>query len=341
MGRKKSLTLQQRQDIINRRQLGEGVKAIARSVGVCPKTVRNTCKLLQETGGLEDGRHRSGRYRLTSTRTDRVIHRMSEADRWLTATDIQRRMLTDYRLQLSLATVKRRLCCFGLHGRVARRKPLISQQNRRRRLQWAKEHRQWTAEDWSRVIWTDESRFSRLDSSVRAYVRRRVGEELNQRCVAGTVRGGGGSVMVWGAMSALGTGPLVEVVGTLDSSCYLTLLEQHALPMVSMLPGQFVWQQDNAPPHSAHITRQWLHDHGWTVMQWPAQSPDLSPIENVWAQIGRAVRRMPTPSTLADLRDSLFAAWQQVTPLQCRRLSESMPRRVQAVLRARGGPTGY
>ena len=102
----------------------------------------------------------------------------------------------------------------------------------------------------------------------------------------------------------------------MNASCYVELLQLHAVPFVSLLGDNFVWQQDNAPPQTAAVVKQWLQESGWTVMAWPAQSPDLSPIENLWARIGRLVRETQ-PATLESLWRAMASAWQQVTPLQC------------------------
>lgn len=87
---------------------------------------------------------RKARPRKTDQRTDRKIHQLSEVDRFKTAVAIHNKISTDLHEKISVRTVQRRLNEFQLYGRVARKKPLISEKNRRTRIAFAKEHLNWT-----------------------------------------------------------------------------------------------------------------------------------------------------------------------------------------------------
>ena len=95
-------------------------------------------------------------------------------------------------------------------GRVAAKKPLLSAANVVSRVQWGRDHRDWTDEDWKRVLWSDESTFQ-LFSNQRVFVRRRVGERFRKECLSPTVKFGGGKIMVWGCFSSNGVGSLIRV----------------------------------------------------------------------------------------------------------------------------------
>ena len=102
------------------------------------------------------------------------------------------------------------------------------------------------------------------------------------------------------------------------------------------------FQHDNATPHSARITKQFLQQHNINVLDWPSKSPDLSPIENLWDFLGRRVRARPNPpQTVAQLSNALTQEWRAIPQHYVRRLFNSMRRRLTACINAAGGHTGY
>uniref|UniRef100_A0A9J8DLD2 Tc1-like transposase DDE domain-containing protein n=1 Tax=Cyprinus carpio carpio TaxID=630221 RepID=A0A9J8DLD2_CYPCA len=92
--------------------------------------------------------------------------------------------------------------------------------------------------------------------------------------------------------------------------------------------------------HSAKTTGKWFTDHGITVLNWPANSPDLNPIENLWDIVKKKLRDA-RPNTLDELKAAIEASWASITPQQCHRLIASMPHRIEAVISAKGFPTKY
>ncbi len=104
--------------------------------------------------------------------------------------------------------------------------------------------------------------------------------------------------------------------------------------------ADFIFQQDLAPAHTAKGTKSWFNDHGVTVLDWPANSPDLNPIENLWGIVKRKMRDT-RHNNADDLKAVIKVTWAFITPEQCHRLIASMTRRIDAVIHAKGGPTKY
>lgn len=319
---------------------GLSQREVAKSVGCSKWAVQLTWKRYQATGSVKD-LPRSGARRKSTPRDDRSLVRMSLADRKLTAPELRAKW-EDAGVTLSTPTVKRRLQQAGLNGRVARKKPLLTQKHKKNRLQFCQDHRDWTVQDWERVIFTDESKFNLVNSDGVTYIRRRPGEELLEQCVVPTVKFGGGSVMVWGAMCYRGVGYLEDVSGRLDAEGYIDILGNSMVPSAHLhfFGDTYVLQDDNAPCHRAKKVRDWLLDQGIQRLTWPAQSPDLNPIENLWGDIKRQLKRNP-PRHLRDLSATIHALWESISPDRCRDLVESMPNRIQTCIKAKGGYTKY
>ncbi len=91
------------------------------------------------------------------------------------------------------------------------------------------------------------------------------------------------SVRIWAAMSSAGVGPLCFLKSTVNASIYQEMFEDFMLPSADTLYGDadLIFQQNSAPAHTAKGTKSWFNDHGVTVLDWPANSPDLNPIENL------------------------------------------------------------
>ncbi len=114
------------------------------------------------------------------------------------------------------------------------------------------------------------------------------------------------------------------------------------LPSADKLYGDadFIFQQDVAPAHTVKGTKSWFNDHGVTVLDLPANLPDLNPIENLWSIVKKKMRDT-RPNNADDLNTAIKATCASITPKQCHRLIASMPRRIDAVIHAKGGPTKY
>jgi transposase len=246
---------------------------------------------------------------------------------------------------ISPQTVWNVLKAASMKAIVKKKKPLLSIKHRRRRLAFALKHQNWTVEDWTRVIWSDETKINRIGSDGRKYVWKMAGEPLQDKEVQGTVKFGGGSLMVWGCMSWNGVGILAEVEGRMDAEQYVSILEGNLLPSMeySGIPREnIIFQQDNDPKHSSKRVQNWLDSQDIKVLDWPAQSPDLNPIEHLWEILKKKLNSYKAPAKgVWELWERIEVEWNKIEVEQCQGLIESMPRRLEAVIKAKGGHTKY
>ncbi len=117
------------------------------------------------------------------------------------------------------------------------------------------------------------------------------------------------SVMIWAAMSSAGVGPLCLLKSTVNAAIYQELLEHFMLPSADKLYGDanFIFQQDLAPAHSQRYQKL-VNDHGFTVLDWPANSPDLNSIDNLWGIVKRKMRDTK-PNNAEELKAAIKATW--------------------------------
>ena len=337
MPRGKQLSPKTRGKIEALHSVGHSVRQIADSVQRSRNSVHQ-CLTRISHGSCDYGK-RPGRGKATTSREDRLLKRMALQSRRAPSRLLSHQLAEETGNHVSGRTVRRRLTEAGVNARRPRKKPQLTERHRRLRLGWAVTHRGWTLDDWKSVLFSDESKVS-IGNDGALYFWWRRGEEFLPECCDCTVQHAA-SVMVWGSMCWHGIGSLVKLEGRLDSIAYQQVLEEHMLADAETMIGEdFVFQQDNAPIHTSRSTRQWLREHDVTLLDWPPKSPDANPIENLWRDIKTAANRRQ-PRNANELWNALLEAWQQIPPAHVQNLAESVPRRLEAIRKARGGNTRY
>lgn len=340
MARKGQIPIEKRAQINILSETGKSCSVIAEILKVSKSSVSRTLKRQRETGSNKNKKG-SGRPRKTSKRDDNRMLQISKANRFKSASDIRAEINQSLDAPVSLTTVKRRLREGGLFGRIAVKKPLLSSANKRKRLQFAKEHENWTIEQWKNVLWTDESKFELFGSHRRQYCRRKVNERYQANCITPTVKHGGGSVMVWGCFSYGGVGQLVKIDGIMKKEQYHSILQRYAIPSgVKLIGRNFIFQQDNDPKHTSKLCMNYLKkkqdDGALQILTWPPQSPDVNPIELLWDELDRRVRDQ-RPTKIPNLWDCLKEAWNNIEARTLQKLVERLPKICSAIIKAKGG----
>lgn len=317
---------------------GKKPKEISEDIGVPIRTLQKKWRTYLDRGTLTP-KSKSGSPKKTSEREDTRIVREVRKDPFTTCKQIA---INIGRPELSPETIRRRLHKVGkLKSHHAARKPFLRAQNRLHRLRWAREHVNWTASQWRSVLWSDESKFVIRYGGARR-VWRRQGERYKPRNTMKTVKHDK-KVMVWGCFNANGVGHLHRINGIMNAPKYHTILVQHMIPSargLNLNGDPWIFQQDNDPKHNAKINKAYLRRKGITVMDWPAQSPDLNPIENLWSELDRRLRKRVC-HTENDLFDILKQGWESLDQDYLEKLVDSMPRRCKAVIDAKGHGTKY
>ncbi|GFV21692.1 tyrosine-protein phosphatase 10D [Trichonephila clavipes] len=246
-----------RDRIIGKIEEGRKITDVAREFDIAHSVVSRLWKSFKTTG-MCSRRHGGGRVRSTTPAEDRYIVLSAKRYRRTTA-----------------------------------------QQHRTARLQWCREHHNWTEQDWACVLFSDESRFSLSSDCRRQLILRESGTAYRPENIQEKDRYPTCSNMVWAGIMINGRTRLHVVAnGTLTGQRYI---DEVLLPHVRLFRGavgdKFVFMDDNATCHRTFAVQDCLDSEGIQRLVWPARSPDLNPIENVWDALGRQVAGRNYPPT--------------------------------------------
>lgn len=342
MGRQRGQTsLEIRKIVINHFRDGRSVREIAKMVNRSHSTVHDVIKRFKLRNSLENLPKFSAR-KIFTDHDERWILREVQKNPKLSAPKLTTLAKEHLNKAANPETIRIILRKSGYNGRVARKKPFISKKNKVKRRAFAKLHRNKDNSFWNSVLFTDESKFNIFRSDGQSYVWRKANEELRECNLRATVKHGGGSVMVWGCMSASGVGNLHIINGIMDQNKYLDILRQNLIPSVQKLglDGRYKFYQDNDPKHKALNVRLWLLYNCPHVLETPPQSPDLNVIEHLWAHLEEKLKNHNIRNK-SDLEKALFEEWNKIDPAYCQKLVSSMPKRLEAVRKNKGLPTNY
>jgi len=326
------LTTVERAAIVTLHGIGWTGRDIALEIHCDEHAVTRWLHRWEETRSLEDS-ERSGRPRCTTDDTDQDIMLHSDTHVTDVPKDIQRALDLD----CSVRTIRRRLNEIDLHSCVQR----AEHENIRARISFAEGYSRWTEDDWATVLFSDETHFY-LGHQSREYVQRPPGTALDPKYMRKDNQPLKGKVSLWGCICASGLGHAELYAESLDAKHYQTILGLNLVSSAHQFwPREQWWfQQDNASQHTAGTSREWFHNHGIDLIEWPAWSPDLNPIEELWHDLKQRVYKHK-PTTMEQLERFVTEEWAATDLNFIARICRNMPHRLQAVIANNGHKIPY
>lgn len=331
MGRATALTLAEKAKIEAFASQGLSGYAIAQKLGRSWNVVYN---FLRDPTFY--GKNMKGRRKRATTEADRrLILRVAS-----NSSDSAKKIRAKSGVNASVSTVRRVLnSSKHLVLKKLQKKPPLNEQRKEARLDFCREHMSWKNE-WKKVVFSDEKKFNFDGPDGFNYYFHDLRKEERFLCRHHSREGG---VMVWGSISYYGTIELEFQTAKMTSASYKQTLER-AFPKFSDIFGPISWtyQHDNAPIHTARIVKNWISEQNVNLLQWPAYSPDLNPMENVWGWLSRKIyesgRQFEDKNTLIA---AINEAWSQVSLNYLKSLYDSMPNRLFETIKSKGGSTHY
>jgi transposase len=320
---------------------GFSTRKIAEKLNLGRETIRR--HLPQEL--VSSPRKSPGRPRKLSIRLKSVFTRNFVNGKLKSLAGAKNDLMINHNVDVSKQTIMRFLHHSGLRSYAKTKKPRLTLKHRRNRLLFARAHSSWSVDNWKHVIFTDESKFNLYGPDGNKRVWRHSGSVLLDHHVHQIVKFGGGHVMVWGCITYNGVGQLAFIDSTMNASLFVRVLSA-CIPLTCCVHdldlGSIILQQDNDPKHTSRIAKEYLQQQEFTTMTWPSCSPDMNIIEHVWDDVNRRLRsQYPGLTNKEELRAALSQTWYS-TPIEyIRALYDSMPRRIDALNRARGSFTKY
>lgn len=304
----------------------------------CVKTIIDRYK---QTKSYDD-RPRSGRPKISTVHDDRQLVRLVKKNR----TSPSHVLAHDWKLsngkKASASLVRRRLLANKLEWKYAVRKPRLSKAHKKARRDFCLKVKSWSKVKWRQIIFSDEMNIEVDNRKNRIRIRRMASEKYNEECIFKRTKQGSGSIGIWCCMSYYGLGIFTLFDGRLNANRYIDILGNNLIPSIDLFHKDepFIFQQDNAPCHRARLVTQWFQDQEIDVLSWPANSPDLNCIENLWSWLDKEIAKQE-PRTLDELKKIVPNILNNIPKSILENLVDSMPNRINDCLKNKGGSTRY
>ena len=231
--------------------------------------------------------------------------------------------------KVSHMTIYRTLQSAGIKKWNPKKSPPLTEKHKKLRLEWCLKHKD---TDWTKVIFTDESYVQLSRNKIKMWGRNKPSVSV---CKYGP------KVLIWGGLSYMGLTPIKVAEGNINSDSYQAILSECLIDsMKPFYPDGFILQQDNAPPHVSKSTKKFLEANQILTITWPAISPDLNPIENLWAIIKHEIEKQGA-KTLTEIKEVIESVWEAVTAKVRESLINSMSKRIELCIKAKGEKIKY
>jgi len=299
-------------------------KKIHTATNIPLTTIYNNLRKLKKTSKVTKSKG-AGRPRVISNQLSQKIRRYIEKDPSIST----RALAIKLGEVVSPSTILRHLKSLGYRNDVPKEVPMLTPQQKRKRLKWAKEHEN---DSWTKTFFSDETAFQLFRNTVGQWYKgprpiRRIPKDRRK-------------IFAWGGFCKKGKTNLYCFRGIMTAEVYVNILEENVADIKAMLGKKFRFQQDNDPKHTSRLAKSYLGKNMPEILDWPSNSPDLNPIENLWNMVKRNVEKR-MPRSLDELESFLKEEWDLIPDDTLNNLIKSMKNRCREVIRKNGDHIDY
>ena len=328
--------------VITLREEGYSYADIAKRKKIAKSSVYRICKRWEELHTIEC-KYQPGRKSFATPRDERQLFRLVREKRTSSSAALAQQWKNSKGQLASARTVRRILQKHNYMWRSACKKPRLNSAQKKKRLEFCNKYIKWSESMWHDVIFSDEMNIEVDSRKGRVMLRRKPEERMNESCLLKRTKQGSGSIGIWACINYQGAGFFHIFDGRLNSQSYCEILGEKLLPSIDLFQReghQLIFQQDNAPCHSAKIVQDWFEENQIITLKWPPNSPDLNCIENLWSWLDTELGKKVIEN-VEQLRDEVTSLLSNVPVHICENLIKSMPKRLYECKRAKGGSTRY
>ena len=244
----------------------------ARQTKISVRTIRYNLTKIRKECSVEH-RRGNGRPRKITAKDSIEIGQWIRRNNEITAKEIVEKFQLTKNLDVSRWTVWRELYRLDCMNVLPRGTPMLTNEQKERRVQWALAHQN---DDRSRTIFSDEASYQLFRNTIRRCSK--YAQEEKNRIPKNKQK-----IMVWGTFSIKGQISCHSFRTIMDGALYVEILRKHLLSKAKKKFGsRWRYQQDNDPEHTSGVAKQFLAEEVPETIDWPSNSPDINPIENMW-----------------------------------------------------------
>jgi transposase len=305
-------------------------KEIQQKTNISLRTIKYNLKKLRETGSVEHKKG-NGRPSKVTQSVSRAVGQNVRRNATISTRQLASKVQGTQDLSISHVAVWRHMKKKGYQSSLPLGTPMLTQRHIEMRKAWAEAH---LHDNWGRTIFTDETAFDLFRNKVRRW--HKSGAKPIRRLPKSRQK-----VMAWGGISRKGKTPFFCFTEIMDGPFYVNILQTQLLPAAQSMYGKnWRLQQDNDPKHTSRVAKDFIATNGIRAIDWPSNSPDLNPIENMWQIVKNNVEKR-MPKDISELTKFMVEEWEAIPDETVNNLVSSIKNRCELLLEKDGDRISY